>query len=80
MVAQYGVAVLGKPPASGFNLLVYILPPALLLGGAVLLILHAAEVARRARERRGAACRGRAPLGPRRAQAARRELASASMP
>lgn len=33
MVAQYGVAVLGKPPANGFNLTIYILPPAVLLLG-----------------------------------------------
>lgn len=33
MVAQYGVAVLGKPPAHGFNLTIYILPPAVLLIG-----------------------------------------------
>jgi cytochrome c-type biogenesis protein CcmH len=38
LVAQYGAAVLGRPPAHGFNLTVYILPPALLaLGGAILL-------------------------------------------
>jgi cytochrome c-type biogenesis protein CcmH/NrfF len=37
MVSQYGVAVLAKPPASGFNLTVYILPPAVLLGGLALL-------------------------------------------
>ena len=28
LVAQYGPAVLGRPPAHGFNLTVYILPPA----------------------------------------------------
>jgi cytochrome c-type biogenesis protein CcmH len=39
MVAQYGVAVLGKPPASGFNLLIYILPPAILAGGIAFLLL-----------------------------------------
>ena len=33
MVAQYGPAILAKPPAHGFNLLVYILPPALLVAG-----------------------------------------------
>jgi cytochrome c-type biogenesis protein CcmH len=32
-VAQYGQAVLAKPPASGFNLLIYILPPAILIIG-----------------------------------------------
>ena len=37
MVSQYGVAVLAKPPARGFNLTVYILPPAVLLGGLALL-------------------------------------------
>jgi cytochrome c-type biogenesis protein CcmH len=33
LVAQYGPAVLGKPPAHGFNLTVYILPPAILILG-----------------------------------------------
>jgi cytochrome c-type biogenesis protein CcmH len=33
LVAQYGTAVLAKPPASGFNLLIYILPPAVLVIG-----------------------------------------------
>lgn len=37
MVAQYGPQVLAQPPASGFNLTVYILPPAILLGGLALL-------------------------------------------
>ncbi len=37
MVAQYGPNVLGKPPASGFNLTVYILPPAILLIGLAIL-------------------------------------------
>lgn len=36
MVAQYGPSVLGKPPAQGFNLAVYVLPPvAVLVGVAV---------------------------------------------
>jgi cytochrome c-type biogenesis protein CcmH len=37
MVAQYGEAVLGKPPASGVNLTIYILPPAVLLIGTAVL-------------------------------------------
>jgi cytochrome c-type biogenesis protein CcmH len=37
MVAQFGVGVLAKPPASGFNLTVYILPPAVLLIGLAVL-------------------------------------------
>lgn len=36
MVAQYGPSVLAKPPAKGFNLAVYLLPPvAVLVGVAV---------------------------------------------
>lgn len=37
MVAQYGPAVLARPPASGFNLTVYVLPPAVLIAGLLLL-------------------------------------------
>jgi cytochrome c-type biogenesis protein CcmH len=33
LVGQYGQEVLGKPPAHGFNLTVYILPPAIVLLG-----------------------------------------------
>jgi cytochrome c-type biogenesis protein CcmH len=33
LVAQYGVNVLGRPPAHGFNLSIYILPPAILIVG-----------------------------------------------
>jgi cytochrome c-type biogenesis protein CcmH/NrfF len=33
LVGQYGPSVLGKPPAHGFNLTVYVLPPALVLIG-----------------------------------------------
>lgn len=39
LVAQYGPAVLGKPPAHGFNLTVYILPPAILILGIGTLVL-----------------------------------------
>jgi cytochrome c-type biogenesis protein CcmH len=39
LVVQYGPAVLGRPPAHGFNLAVYVLPPAIVaLGIAILLI------------------------------------------
>ena len=40
MVAQYGTAVLGRPPASGFNLTVYVLPPALVAVGLVILAIY----------------------------------------
>jgi cytochrome c-type biogenesis protein CcmH/NrfF len=39
MVAQYTASVLGKPPASGFNLTIYVLPPALVLLGIAVLLL-----------------------------------------
>ncbi len=37
LVGQYGPEVLAKPPADGFNLTVYILPPALLIAGIAVL-------------------------------------------
>jgi len=37
-VSQYGARVLAAPPASGFNRLVYIVPPILLLAGALLVV------------------------------------------
>jgi cytochrome c-type biogenesis protein CcmH len=56
LVAQYGTAVLGRPPASGFNLTVYVLPPAIVLGGLVILAFTLPRWRRRAR-----AARSRAP-------------------
>lgn len=53
MVAQYGVSVLAKPPAHGFNLTVYILPPVLLLLGIAGLLYTLPKW--RARSRRAAA-------------------------
>ena len=38
MVAQYGPAVLAQPPKHGFSLLVYIVPPLVVVGGIALLI------------------------------------------
>jgi cytochrome c-type biogenesis protein CcmH len=38
MVAVYSPAVLARPPASGFNLTIYILPPAVLLIGLATLV------------------------------------------
>jgi cytochrome c-type biogenesis protein CcmH len=35
-VAQYGPGVMGAPPPSGLNWLIYILPPLILVGGGVL--------------------------------------------
>jgi cytochrome c-type biogenesis protein CcmH len=59
LVAQYGPAVLGRPPAHGFNLTVYILPPVLLVAGLVVLGLTLPRWRRRAR----AAATERSPGG-----------------
>jgi len=53
LVAQYGPAVLAKPPASGFSLSLYILPPALVAIGVLILVLTLPRW--RARTRRRAA-------------------------
>jgi cytochrome c-type biogenesis protein CcmH len=49
MVAQYGEAVLAKPPASGFNLTVYVLPPAILAAGLAILLVTLPRWRRRSR-------------------------------
>jgi cytochrome c-type biogenesis protein CcmH len=49
LVAQYGTAVLGKPPAHGFNLTVYIIPPAILVLGATILAFTLPRWRRRTR-------------------------------
>ena len=49
LVGQYGPAVLGKPPAHGFNLTVYILPPAILIIGIGTLFLLLPKWRRRSR-------------------------------
>jgi cytochrome c-type biogenesis protein CcmH len=55
LVAQYGPAVLGRPPAHGFNLTVYVLPPALLIGGILLLAITLPKWRARAKTRPAAA-------------------------
>jgi cytochrome c-type biogenesis protein CcmH len=37
-VEQYGARVLAEPPASGLNWLVYVLPPVIILAGAIFLV------------------------------------------
>ncbi len=49
LVGQYGPAVLGRPPARGFNLTVYILPPAILLAGIAALAVTLPRWRRRTR-------------------------------
>jgi cytochrome c-type biogenesis protein CcmH len=61
LVAQYGPAVLGRPPAHGFNLTVYVLPPAIVLIGIAVLAFALPRWRRRAR---GAPVRALATDGP----------------
>jgi cytochrome c-type biogenesis protein CcmH len=63
LVAQYGPAVLGRPPAHGFNLTVYILPPALVLIGAAVLAFTLPKWRRRSRAAAAAAA-ARAEAAP----------------
>jgi cytochrome c-type biogenesis protein CcmH len=49
LVAQYGTAVLARPPASGFNLTVYVLPPAILAAGIAVLLVTLPRWRRRTR-------------------------------
>lgn len=51
LVNVYGTAVLGKPPASGFNLTVYVLPPAVVLAGIAILAFTLPRWRRRVRAR-----------------------------
>jgi cytochrome c-type biogenesis protein CcmH len=60
LVAQYGTSVLGKPPAHGFNLTVYVLPPAIVLLGVGILAFALPRWRRRARAAKAA----RAPAPP----------------
>jgi cytochrome c-type biogenesis protein CcmH len=49
LVSQYGPSVLGRPPAHGFNLLVYVLPPAILVLGIATLVITLPRWRRRTR-------------------------------
>jgi cytochrome c-type biogenesis protein CcmH len=55
LVQQYGPAVLAKPPAHGFNLLVYVLPPVAVLLGIVTLAITLPRWRRRTRQAAAAA-------------------------
>ena len=71
LVTQYGESVLGKPPADGFNLTVYILPPAIVLVGVTVLAFALPRWRRRAR---AAAASRSAASGPALDQADQRRL------
>jgi cytochrome c-type biogenesis protein CcmH len=70
LVANYGVAVLGKPPAHGFNLTVYVLPPAVLAAGLALLAFTLPRWRRRVRAKESEPTSG----GPSLSQAEERRL------
>ena len=76
MVAQYGPGVLGRPPAHGLNLTVYILPPALVLAGLLILATTLPRWRRRTRAAAQQARHGTPPpaLEPAEAQRLDREL------
>ena len=60
LVGQYGAAVLALPPAHGFNLTVYILPPLILVIGIATLVITLPKWRRRAQ----AAAQTPLPAGP----------------
>jgi len=75
LVAQYGPAVLGRPPAHGFNLTVYVLPPAILVIGIATLAFTLPRWRRRTREAAAAPVVTRPPPDPADAERLEEELA-----
>jgi len=61
LVTQYGPEVLGRPPAHGFNLTIYVLPPAILAGGIAIIAFTLPRWRRRTRAANAAADPG-APM------------------
>lgn len=64
MVGQYGTQVLARPPASGFNLTVYILPPAIFVAGLALLAFTLPKWRARSRRAAGTQLASASPLDP----------------
>jgi len=58
-VSAYGLAVLATPPPSGFNLTIYILPPAIVVIGAISLAIALPRWRRRTRAATAAGAGGR---------------------
>jgi len=75
LVAQYGPSVLGKPPAHGFNLTVYILPPAMLIVGAAILFVTLPRWRRRTRAAAAQPAPDLKPLDPSEARRLDEDLA-----
>jgi cytochrome c-type biogenesis protein CcmH/NrfF len=74
LVAQYGPAVLGQPPAKGFDLVVYIVPAAIVALGVTLLAITIPRWRRRSRQR-AAEPQTAPPLDPQDAQRLEEDLA-----
>lgn len=74
LVAQYGPAVLAKPPAHGFSLALYIIPPAVVAIGLGILALVLPRWRRRARPGPGGRSAGPLVLTPVEAQRLEDEL------
>lgn len=74
LVAQYGTAVLGKPPAHGFNLTVYVIPLAILGVGAAILAFTLPRWRRRTRAAARAPAATAPALDPTDAQRLEQEL------
>ena len=64
LVESYGPAVLALPPAHGFNLFVYVVPPVLLALGVVTLMVTVPKWRRRTRVAAGEPVVAAAPLDP----------------
>jgi cytochrome c-type biogenesis protein CcmH len=64
LVQQYGPAVLAKPPAHGFNLLVYIIPPVVIIIGIATLAITLPRWRRRTRQNAAIVAAGPHPAGP----------------
>ena len=64
LVQQYGPAVLSKPPAHGFNLLVYVIPPVAVLLGIAVVAVTLPRWRRRTRQAAAVAAAAPHPAGP----------------
>lgn len=64
LVQQYGPAVLAKPPAHGFNLLVYVIPPVAVILGIVAVAVTLPRWRRRTRQAAALAAAAPHPAGP----------------